>query len=776
MNPDRTPTVSIGLPVYNGGAHLKVAVDLLLSQDFDDLELIISDNASTDGTEELCRSYATRDARVRYIRRDRNYGMIDNGKNVIGLARGRYYLPASHDDEWLPGAVRACVERLEANPALVLVSPAIEFFRPDGTALNLSYPPLRTVGMGIRDRVAALFKENNIGYNIYGMYRLDQFRKVNFDVPCYACDVVFLLQLMFLGEADHLPEKLFRYCFVVKTPGQHVASLSNDLRDKNPTRLYTILTINLLRAVFNAAISPAFKRVLISDILQIVAVKNQRWRQILLAENPGIIPFVEPAANGFLPSRECNLLSAFAALLLPYCYAGAPYEGAIDFSESEGFEAIPGEHRAKPTPGHAEYTDTLACLLNNRLLAQALAFHDEFRPRQPATEPVARLSATIDSIRPKPCIAFAGGPPSAARSNRLRIVFQQGRNGSPPGLDSLIRQQLQARLTELGHEVMAGADLPGAECDIVHGFALTDSREIEGTLNRALNRRVPLAITTLLDDSNRYRVKAGQWLSIFKRYLEQGQQPLNVEQMLREALPEPLAVPGPSALAARYAHRLIAGGPTEARLLETLFPGVPVSVVPVGVSGITAKVPGTVFEKEYGVKNFVLCVADLETINNQLMLLRALEHEEIPVVLIHGGNAGEQPYAALCARMRRKGPSILVPNPSAEMLLSAYQAARVFCIPSWSDRTGLATLEAAFQGCAVVASRWGCVSDYLGDACEYCEPNSPGSVRSAVLRAFKEGPKPGLKELSAGFTWEAAAKKLEAVYRELVRQKCEATA
>src|SRR5438128_542667 len=73
-----TPRVSIGLPVYNGERYLRLALDSLLSQTFTDFELIISDNASTDGTTEICRAYAARDARIRYSRLEHNIGGSPN--------------------------------------------------------------------------------------------------------------------------------------------------------------------------------------------------------------------------------------------------------------------------------------------------------------------------------------------------------------------------------------------------------------------------------------------------------------------------------------------------------------------------------------------------------------------------------------------------------------------------------------------------------------------------------------------------------------------------
>src|SRR5690348_2643366 len=91
------PRVSIGLPVYNGGRHLRAALDSLLAQTFGDFELIISDNASTDGTESICRGYAKRDDRIRYFRTKQNVGAAANFNRVFDFSRGDYFKWSGHD-------------------------------------------------------------------------------------------------------------------------------------------------------------------------------------------------------------------------------------------------------------------------------------------------------------------------------------------------------------------------------------------------------------------------------------------------------------------------------------------------------------------------------------------------------------------------------------------------------------------------------------------------------------------------------------------------------
>src|ERR1700693_4622631 len=111
------PMVSIGLPVYNGEVYLRQALDSILAQTFSDFELVISDNASTDSTEVICREYAAVDSRIRYRRQTRNRGVTWNFRQVVLLSSGKYFLWTSCDDLLAPNYVERCIEVLENDPS-----------------------------------------------------------------------------------------------------------------------------------------------------------------------------------------------------------------------------------------------------------------------------------------------------------------------------------------------------------------------------------------------------------------------------------------------------------------------------------------------------------------------------------------------------------------------------------------------------------------------------------------------------------------------------------
>jgi glycosyltransferase involved in cell wall biosynthesis len=112
--------ISVGLPVYNGERYLRQALDSIVTQTHADLEIIISDNASTDATTEICQEYAAHDPRIRYFRQDVNRGGAYNHNFVLAQATAPYFRLFSHDDWLLPTCLEKCAKALDEHPDVVL--------------------------------------------------------------------------------------------------------------------------------------------------------------------------------------------------------------------------------------------------------------------------------------------------------------------------------------------------------------------------------------------------------------------------------------------------------------------------------------------------------------------------------------------------------------------------------------------------------------------------------------------------------------------------------
>lgn len=121
----KIPRVSIGMPVYNSEKYIRNALDSLLSQSYSNFELIISDNASIDGTEAICRQYMATDTRVRYYRQTENKGAIANFQFVLDEAYGEFFMWAAYDDTWSQNYLMEAIILL-AEQSIDFIFPAFE--------------------------------------------------------------------------------------------------------------------------------------------------------------------------------------------------------------------------------------------------------------------------------------------------------------------------------------------------------------------------------------------------------------------------------------------------------------------------------------------------------------------------------------------------------------------------------------------------------------------------------------------------------------------------
>src|SRR5262249_30100400 len=132
------------MPVYNGQRYVAQAIESILAQTFADLQLIISDNASTDDTSEICRAFAAKDKRVCYRRLDQNIGAIANYERTFRLCGEQYFKWAAHDDLLEPAFIQRCVETLDADDSVVLTYPRACFIDEHGRYIKDYHVKLAT--------------------------------------------------------------------------------------------------------------------------------------------------------------------------------------------------------------------------------------------------------------------------------------------------------------------------------------------------------------------------------------------------------------------------------------------------------------------------------------------------------------------------------------------------------------------------------------------------------------------------------------------------------
>jgi glycosyltransferase involved in cell wall biosynthesis len=209
----RRPTVSIGLPVHNGERYLGEAIDSIIAQTFTDFELIISDNASTDGSERLCRQYAASDRRVRYYRNDRNIGGSRNHGRAFSLARGRYFRFAAYDDVCAPELLSRCVEALDLHPEAVLSYAITVHIDEHGRRIG-EVRQQKATSVRPSERLRDLIEWDHNCEPIYGLIRSDVLADIQrrMDLlPGYTdADRTLLGQLSLYGQFFQVGQPLFR--------------------------------------------------------------------------------------------------------------------------------------------------------------------------------------------------------------------------------------------------------------------------------------------------------------------------------------------------------------------------------------------------------------------------------------------------------------------------------------------------------------------------------------------------------------------------------------
>lgn len=203
------PRVSIGMPVFDGERFLGEAIESLLAQDFEDFELIVSDNASTDRTPEICMEFAAADRRVRYLRNEENLGAAYNYNRLVSEARGTYFKWAPHDDLHAPGYLRRCVEVLDRDPGVALCHSFSAEIDEDGEVLRYWEPlPARGDADPVTRFLAVITRPDQC-VDVVGLARRDVLAKTSLIGSYSSSDVGLLAEIALHGRIHHVPETMF---------------------------------------------------------------------------------------------------------------------------------------------------------------------------------------------------------------------------------------------------------------------------------------------------------------------------------------------------------------------------------------------------------------------------------------------------------------------------------------------------------------------------------------------------------------------------------------
>jgi glycosyltransferase involved in cell wall biosynthesis len=188
---------------------LPKALDSLLGQTFQDFERITSDNASTDTTERIRKSYVERDDRIRYSRNGENMGAGSNLRLVYSLVSGKYFKWAPYDDFLERTFFKKCIDTLEADPSLVWVQSKVRVIDPNGSFVEGCEWPMRTESADAVVRFRDLLLNDHLYFQIFGAIRLDALKQLPPPGSYVNSEGVLLAQLGLLGRYSEIPERLF---------------------------------------------------------------------------------------------------------------------------------------------------------------------------------------------------------------------------------------------------------------------------------------------------------------------------------------------------------------------------------------------------------------------------------------------------------------------------------------------------------------------------------------------------------------------------------------
>jgi len=202
------PRLTVGLPVYNGEQFLSDALDSLLGQTYEDFELLISDNASTDGTADICRLYAGQDSRIRYVRQEHNIGLIPNHIFVMEEARGELFKCAAHDDLYGRDLLASCVEALDEDPDAVLAHSWSAMIDGCGSVIGTFGHGVAMDSLRAPDRFRNVLFDGCHDYE-YGVTRIRALRRMVRRGSYHHADRTFNAELALYGRFLLIPDWLY---------------------------------------------------------------------------------------------------------------------------------------------------------------------------------------------------------------------------------------------------------------------------------------------------------------------------------------------------------------------------------------------------------------------------------------------------------------------------------------------------------------------------------------------------------------------------------------
>jgi len=204
-------SISVGMPVYNGEPYIEDSIRAILGQTYGNFELIISDNASTDRTEEICRDYKERDKRIRYVRNKENIGAANNYNQLFHLSKGEYFRWFNADDLCKNTLHEKCLQTMKDNPDAAMCYGKTDIIDGEGNFINHYDDNLNLQHNSVVERFRTYFKIVGLTNAIYGLIRRSALERTMLmgDASFPAADTNLMAEIVLQGKIIEIPETLF---------------------------------------------------------------------------------------------------------------------------------------------------------------------------------------------------------------------------------------------------------------------------------------------------------------------------------------------------------------------------------------------------------------------------------------------------------------------------------------------------------------------------------------------------------------------------------------
>jgi glycosyltransferase involved in cell wall biosynthesis len=199
----------VGMPVHNGEKFVGAAIEAHLNQTFEDFEMIITDNASTDRSEEICRAYAEKDARIRYYRNPENLGASVNYRRCFELSTGQYFRWTPSDDLVSPNLLERAVDILDHDSSVFVAYARTKLIDGQGRIIGDFDEKLHLMHDLPSQRWKEAIRNMRLGNLHYGLSRSDTFRKTGLLRNYTGGDFPLIAEMSLYGKFCEISDAFF---------------------------------------------------------------------------------------------------------------------------------------------------------------------------------------------------------------------------------------------------------------------------------------------------------------------------------------------------------------------------------------------------------------------------------------------------------------------------------------------------------------------------------------------------------------------------------------